>query len=165
MTTPLEPAAPTDVTGAPFSDEGTTAGPPATTVPDRMPAPVPHPAAAPGDGPVGQVRGTGTVILLGLVTLGVYGLVYYYCVHAEMKRHTGQGVGGGLGLVIALFIGVVTVFLVPSEVGGLYQRRGQTPPVSAVTGLWCLLPIVGPFIWLFRTNGALNDYWRSLGAR
>jgi len=55
-------------------------------------------------------------------------------------------------------------FLTSSETGKAYERRGQQPPVTAVTGCWILLPIVGGIIWFVKTNGALNDYWRSLGA-
>ena len=52
--------------------------------------------------------------------------------------------------------------------GQLYTRRGQQPPVTAVTALWFfpgIFILVGPFIWFVRTNNALNDYWRSLGAQ
>ena len=37
-----------------------------------------------------------------------------------------------------------------------------------LTGLWVfpgIFILVGPFIWFSKTNGALNDYWRSLGAQ
>jgi hypothetical protein len=27
------------------------------------------------------------------------------------------------------------------------------------------LSLVGPLVWLIKTNGALNAYWRSMGAR
>ena len=41
--------------------------------------------------------------------------------------------------------------------------------MSAVTGLWALLLgwffFVGLIVWFVKTNGALNDYWRSVGAR
>jgi hypothetical protein len=47
-----------------------------------------------GPGPVGQTRGTGIAILLAIVTLGIYTLVWWYKTHEEMKRHTGQGIGG-----------------------------------------------------------------------
>lgn len=124
-----------------------------------MPYGAPAPAAT-----LGQVRGTGMVILLSIVTFGIYALVYYFQTHAEMKRHTGDGVGGGLALVLALLVGFVSPFLLSHEVGELYRRRGQHPPVSAVTALWCLLPLIGTLVWLAQTNGALNEYWRSLGA-
>jgi hypothetical protein len=127
-----------------------------------------HVHAGPGAGPIGKVRSTGVCMFLCIVTLGVYSWVWYYQTHEEMKRHTGEGIGGALGLVIAFFAGIVSAFLSPAEVGRLYERRGQRAPVTAVTGLWAVLGIfilVGPIVWFVKTNGALNSYWRSLGAQ
>lgn len=121
-----------------------------------------------GTGPVGKVRSTGTCILLTIVTLGIYPLFWYYSVHDEMKRHSGQGLGGGLALVLAFFIGIVMPYVSSSEVGNLYRWKGMTAPVSGATGLWYFpgsLIIVGPIVWFIKTNGALNAYWRSLDAR
>jgi hypothetical protein len=72
--------------------------------------------ARPG-GPIGQVRSTGVQILLFFVTFGVWSLVYYYQTHEEMKRHSGEGVGGVLALVLSFFVGFVSPFLLSSEVG------------------------------------------------
>jgi len=119
-------------------------------------------------GPIGQVRSTGVQILLFVVTLGIWSLVYYYQTHEEMKRHSGQGIGGVLALVLGFFVGIVSPYLLSHEVGELYERRGQQKPVSALTGLWFfpgMFILVGPIIWFVQTNNALNDYWRSLGAR
>jgi hypothetical protein len=119
--------------------------------------------------PVGQIRSTGTCFLLMVVTLGIYGWVWYFKTHEEMKRHTGTGLGGGIALLLGIFVGIVMPFLTSNEVGHLYERRGQKPPVSALTGLWALLLgwcfFVGIIVWFVKTNGALNAYWRSLGAR
>ncbi|HEX3932644.1 MAG TPA: DUF4234 domain-containing protein [Nocardioides sp.] len=115
-------------------------------------------------GPVGKVRGTGLCILLFIVTLGIYGLFWYYNTHEEMKRSCGEGIGGVLALILGFFISIVMVFLTPHEVGRLYERRQQKPPVSALTGLWILLPLAGGIVWFVKTNGALNAYWKSLGA-
>ena len=130
-----------------------------------------YPAAAyqgyPG-ATVGQIRSTGLAAFLFIITLGIYGLVWHYQVHDEMRRHSGQGLGGGLGLLIYFFVGFVSPFLVSAEIGQLYQRHGLQRPVSGATGLWCLLGIfilIGPIIWFVKTNNALNAYWRSLGAR
>ena len=85
-----------------------------------------------------------------------------------MRRHSGNGLGGGIALLLAIFVGIVMPFLSSNEVGHLYSQRGQRAPVSAATGLWFLLLgwffFVGIFVWFVKTNGALNDYWRSLGA-
>ena len=122
-----------------------------------------------GHGPVGKVRDTGTCILLTVVTLGIYTWYWYFKTHEEMNAHTGQGIGGPIALILGIFIGIVMPFLTASEVGGLYERRGQARPVSALTGLWYLLLgwffLVGAIVWFVKVNGALNAYWRSLGAR
>ena len=130
-------------------------------------APVQGYVPPPAVGPVGKVRGTGVCILLAVVTLGIYTLVWYFQTHDEMKRHTGQGIGGVVALLLALFIGIASPFLSSSEVGGLYERRGQAKPVSGATALWYfpgIFILVGPLVWFVKTNGALNSYWRSLGA-
>ena len=117
---------------------------------------------------VGKIRSTGTCFLLMIVTLGIYGFFWYFKTHEEMKRHSGQGIGGGIALLLAIFVGIVMPFLNSHEVGHLYERNGQRPPVTALTGLWALLLgwffFVGVIVWFVKTNGALNAYWRSLGA-
>ncbi|WP_200942225.1 DUF4234 domain-containing protein [Angustibacter sp. Root456] len=113
---------------------------------------------------LGRVRGTAVAMLLYVITFGIYGLYWYFAVHDEMKRHKGSGLGGGLALVLGLFIGFVMPFLSSQEVGELYERRGYARPVSGVTGLWIFLPFVGGIVWFVKTNGALNSYWRSQGA-
>jgi hypothetical protein len=123
---------------------------------------------AQAQGPIGQVRPTGMIILLFFVTLGIWSLIYYYQTHEEMKRHSGEGVGGVIALVIAIIFGIINPFLLSHEVGQLYSRRGQQPPVTALTALWFfpgIFIIVGPFIWFIQTNRALNEYWQSLGAQ
>ena len=119
-------------------------------------------------GPIGTVRGTGVSILLTLITFGIYSLVWYYQVHNEMKRHTGEGLGGGLALLIAIIFGVAMPYITSSEVGSMYERRGVAKPVSGVTGLWAfpgVIILIGPLVWFVKTNGALNAYWRSLDQR
>lgn len=135
-----------------------------------MPAPTGYPLAtayAPAAGPVGKVRSTGACFALTVVTFGIYSLYWYYATHDEMKRHTGDGLGGGLALVLAIFIGLASPFLSASEVGKMYERRGMRAPVSGVTGLWMLLLswffLVGAIVWFVKVNGALNAYWRSQG--
>lgn len=152
---------------------------PAAQQPDAVPPPPPPTGAVPAPayagqpatmpmgtmGTVGTIRSTGTCILLTIVTLGIYTLVWYFKTHEEMKQHSGTGIGGALALILGLLVGIVMPFITSGEVGGLYERRGQARPVSATTGLWILLPLVGGIVWFVKTNGALNDYWRSVGAQ
>ena len=119
-------------------------------------------------GSVGEVRSTALQLLLILVTAGIWAYVYFFQTHDEMRRHSGQGIGGVPALLISLFVTVASPFLLSHEVGGLYAREGRPRRVSALTGLWFfpgIFLLVGPIIWFVLTNSALNDYWRSRGAR
>lgn len=160
---PVQPHDPTSV-GDPH---GGHAAPPAMPSYGMQPAPDYAPVMQ-GGGQLGKIRGTGVSILLMVVTLGIYALVWNYSVHNEMKRHKGTGLGGGLALLLTILVGIVMPYVTSSEVGVLYETRGQKKPVSGATGLWYfpgMLLIVGPIVWFVKTNGALNSYWRSQGAR
>jgi hypothetical protein len=119
-------------------------------------------------GPLGETRSIPLSILWAILTLGIYTFVWVYRTHEEIKRYSRNGIGGVLGLVIWLVIGIVTYFVVPSEVRFMYEDLDEggkgSSPVRGLTGLWCLVPILGPFIWFFKVQGALNRYWESKGA-
>jgi hypothetical protein len=112
-------------------------------------------------GPLGQPRGIGFAILMAIITLGIYTFYWVFKTQDEVKEHSGQGVGGVLGLVIYIVVNAVTWFLVPSEVGKMIKQDGRDAPFSGWTGLWILLPIVGAFVWFIKVQGALNEYWES----
>jgi len=112
-------------------------------------------------GPLGQQRGIGFAILIAIITFGIYSIYWVFKTQEEVKNHSNQGVGGVLGLVIYIVVGIVTWFLVPSEVGKMYKQDGREAPFSGWTGLWLLLPIVGAFVWFIKIQGALNRYWES----
>ncbi len=139
--------------------EDTPAAPPASSGAPEAPA-----SAGANTGPIGETRSIGLSILWFIITLGIYGIYWTYKTFEEMKRHTSQGIGGVLGVVIYLVIGVVNWFVIPSEVGQMYKRDGREPPVTGITGLWNLLPIVGTIIWFVKIQGSLNRYWESKGA-
>src|SRR5262249_31946662 len=109
-------------------------------------SPTPATTASAGwQGPIGKPRGAAFVILISIITLGIYHLYWSYKVFEEMKEHTGAGVGGVLALVIAIVVNPVIWFLAPSEIGKMYRGDGRTAPMTGWTGLWILLPIVGWF--------------------
>lgn len=112
---------------------------------------------------LGKVRNSWACIGLAIITLGFYGFYWTYSVYNEMKRHRGAGTGGGVA-VLLMFVPFATYFMTPSEVSNLYTSRGRVSPVSGATGLWCFLPFLGALVWFLQVNGALNDYWTSMGA-
>jgi hypothetical protein len=116
-------------------------------------------------GPVGNTRSIGLSILWAILTLGIYTFVWTYKTHEEIKRYSGNGVGGVIGFVIYFLLSPVTFFIVPSEVRYMYEDLdGQASPVHGLTGLWILLPLIGNIVWFVKVQGALNRYWQSKGA-
>src|SRR5918994_2879046 len=96
-----------------------------------------QPVVAPrATGTVWTPRSSLSVILLSIVTLGIYGLYWQYKTFQEMQDHTGNGIGGVLGLVLAIFVGVVNPFIMSAEVGNMYAAEGNEKPVRGVTGFW-----------------------------
>lgn len=129
-------------------------------------SPVPPMPASPmvSAGPPGKVRSPLVVILLSIVTLGIYFLFWNYAVFEELKMRTGQGVGGLIGLLLALCIGIVNWFLLPAEIGNMYRAEGLEPPVSGLTGFWNLIPLIGGIIWIVKVQNAMNRRWEASGA-
>jgi hypothetical protein len=115
-------------------------------------------------GPLGKIRSPWIVLLLSIVTLGIYSLYWQYSMFKEMKEYSGQGIGGVLGLVLAILLSIVNIFVMPSEIGNLYAAEGKPKPVQGITGFWILLPLIGGFVWLFKVQGHLNKFWGAHGA-
>jgi hypothetical protein len=121
-------------------------------------------AGGPPGGPLGKPRSLGLVILLTVVTFGIWTIVWSYQNGDELKQRTGQGLGGVAYLFITLLISPATMFLMAGEVEQLYRREGKEPPITTIWGLWFLLPLIGNLVWYFRIQTALNDYWMSKGS-
>ncbi len=125
------------------------------------------PPAAPGAGTgmVGQMRKPLTVVLLSIVTLGIYSLFWYYRNFEDMKQYSREGVGGVLGLLLGIFCGFIVIFLMPAEVGNLYGREGKEKPITGWAGLWELIPLIGGIIWVYKVQNAINNFWSSHGGQ
>ena len=116
-------------------------------------------------GPIGNTRSVGLSILWFILTLSIYGFIWTYKTQEEIKRYSGNGVGGVIGLVIYILISPVTFFIIPSEIRYMYEDLdGQKSPVRGWTGLWFILPLIGHIVWFVKVQGALNRYWQSKGA-
>lgn len=118
-------------------------------------------------GPLGHPRGIGFGILLYIVTFGLYSLYWMYQTMEEIGKHVGEGLGGVLSLVIWVVLSPVMAFVTPSEIGKMYEKDGQVPPVNGWTGLW-LFPfgvlIIPAIVWFVKVQTALNQYWEGKGA-
>jgi uncharacterized BrkB/YihY/UPF0761 family membrane protein len=115
-------------------------------------------------GPLGQPRGIGFGVLIFIITFGIYGIYWAYKTHEELKQHTGDGLGGVLGLVVWIVVSAVSAFVIPSEIGKMYKRDGREPPVTGMTGLWLfpgLFLIIPGIVWFVKVQGSLNRYWES----
>ena len=113
----------------------------------------------------GAFYSTGLVIVLTILTLGIWGIFWTYRTNEDLKNYNRDGLGGVLGVVIFLLIGVVLMFTIPSEIKNTYERDGRQSPVTPLWGLWFLLPLIGNIIWYVKVQGALNEFWASKGAR
>ncbi len=104
-------------------------------------------------------------ILLAVITCGMWCAAWTFRTHDDLQKHNGEGIGGAIALLLALFVGVVIWFTVPMEIEKSYARNGWPSPVKATDGLWMLVPFAGPFIWYPKMQAALNSYWLSQGSR
>jgi len=123
--------------------------------------PPPPPPLEPMRGPIGQQRNIGKQVLLSVVTLGLYGIYWAYQSHEDISQYMRSGVTGVVGALIAVFAGVVTLFLLPIEIKKMYEADGQMSPVGPATAFWALLFAVP---WYVKCQSALNQYWASKGA-
>ncbi|NNE12279.1 MAG: DUF4234 domain-containing protein [Ilumatobacter sp.] len=149
--------------------------PPPPPPPDRSPASAPTgapPVAAYGamgasgsapSRPLGKRRSKGLVVLLTIVTCGVWAIVWAYQNGDELEKWSGRGLGGVVHLVVTILLPPVTMFLLAGEVEQRYRDIGREPPISTLWGLWFLLPLIGNLIWYVRIQDAINDYWTMYG--
>jgi uncharacterized protein DUF4234 len=110
--------------------------------------------------PTGHARAVSFVLVMSVITLGIYTLFWMYKSFAEIRRYRQQGVGGLVGLLLALVI--VSIFLLPAYVGRMYKEDGwDDRPISGWAGWWHLLPYVGVLIWMAKIQGNLNRFWEQ----
>jgi len=102
-----------------------------------------------------------------IVTLHFYSWYWAFKTQDEMQNHSGEGLGGVLGLVVWILIAPVTAFVIPAEIGKMYAKDGQQPPISGWTGLWFFpfgIFIIPAIVWFVKVQGALNRYWDAKSA-
>lgn len=113
---------------------------------------------------IGVIRNPLTVVLLSIVTLGIYGLWWTYVMFRDTRAFGRHGFGGLAGLLLAIFLPFLPPFLIPWQVGTCRSESGLDRRTHAVQGLWWLLPIVGWIVWVYAVQRAANELWASQGA-
>ena len=113
----------------------------------------------------GPFYSVGLVILLSIVTIGIWTFLWTYRTSEDLKKYNGDGLGGVLGVVLQFVFSPILMFTIPNEIKNMYERDGRPSPVSAIWGLWVLLPLIGNIIWYVKVQHALNEFWVSKGAR
>ena len=113
---------------------------------------------------IGKPRSIGLTILLSIVTFGIWTFLWTFWNGEELKRYRVDGLGGGIYLLFHFLIYPVVWFMLADEVAKLYEEEGLEAPITAVWGLWFLLPIIGNFIWYIRMQRSLNEFWIAKGA-
>ena len=121
----------------------------------------PYGAPAPG-----TVRSPVLVIVLSLLTFGIYAFIWQWMVLDEMRPWRGnQGWSGPMLLLVFVpIVGLVVIaawFLIPSYVGDMHRRHGSMSSVSGAYGLLLFIPIVGAILYLALVQTALNDFWNA----
>jgi uncharacterized membrane protein SpoIIM required for sporulation len=71
-----------------------------------------------------------------------------------------------LAILIWILLGFISAFVIPSEVGKMYEREGHQSPVTGWSGLW-LVPfgvfLIPAIVWFVKVQGALNRHWELHG--
>jgi len=118
---------------------------------------------------LGKVRFVFTPILLGLITFGIYTLVWLYKIHNEMFNYTGDksiNPGKAIGLlfipVFNIFWGIYLMFYVPGliknmELDDNIAISEQTN--AGLIGVIGVIPLVN-ILWPPLVQNALNRHWR-----
>lgn len=122
---------------------------------------------------IGTERQWPIVVLLTLVTFGIYGLVYTYKVFEEAKRY-GLAVnpiipvtsgGAAIGFLFIPFFnlvwGVMLWFKVPGLVTKLNQIQGRPSSNWGFLGFLHLVPVLGQLIILIIIQPQFNAIWRE----
>jgi hypothetical protein len=141
---------------------------PAAMPMEAAPAAMPMEAApmAAAGGGHGKVRSPIRTILLSVVSLGFYQMIWHWKVAGENERHAGVGPGGLMHFVQLLIPlwNIVRIVKFHREIGAVQEASGIAKTVSGRTFLWCIIPLAGPFIYIFKVQGGINDAWQARGA-
>jgi glucan phosphoethanolaminetransferase (alkaline phosphatase superfamily) len=114
-----------------------------------------------------KVRSPVVVVLLTIVTFGIYSFYWVYQIGREMKEYNDSGLGPAVNLLLAVLsifagvTGIVLLFTIPNDVRATYEKAGRSTNISALAAFWNLIPLVGSIIWIVKIQHRLNTLWES----
>ncbi|MEO8178805.1 MAG: DUF4234 domain-containing protein [Deltaproteobacteria bacterium] len=122
---------------------------------------------------LGSERNPVVVVLLTLLTAGIYGLIHVYSLFEEARRYAQfknpailvTSGGAAVGFLFVPIFNVIWVimlmFKIPGLVGKVREASGRGPSSTAMLGLLGLIPIIGGLTVLFITQLRLNAFWQD----
>jgi len=120
----------------------------------------------------GRIRSPLAPFGLGLITLGIYNLVWLYKIQEEMRTHAlkaeitsgGKAVGLLFVPIFNIFWGIYLWFRVPSCVNIMKSScNTESDRMNAAIGLVMIIPFIGYIIWSAMIQSSLNSHWKSHG--
>lgn len=113
---------------------------------------------------IGKTRSTVAVILLTLVTCGIYGLYWYYVIMEDLNKTMNRDyISSGLMLLLAIICFPVAWYILYKVDQGLVEVCApEGVPYRENFILWLLLALVfgvGVFVAMVQITGAYNNLW------
>lgn len=118
---------------------------------------------------IGKIRFVLTPTLLGIITLGIYNLVWLYKIHNEMLNHTkdksispGKVIGFLFIPIFNFFWFIYLLFYVPGLIKNMDMDDGipaKKQTNAGLIGIIGLIPFVN-LLWAPLIQNALNRHWK-----
>jgi outer membrane protein assembly factor BamD (BamD/ComL family) len=109
---------------------------------------------------IGKTRNAGAVIILIIITFGVYYVIWYYNINKEIKVHDpDQKFSPGWATVALFFpiVNIVSLYNTADRIRKMQKADGSHDLISPGSALvWLLLFLIGYFLVV---QGAINNHW------
>ena len=112
--------------------------------------------------PIGKRRNAGAVIVLMLITFGIYLLIWYYKINSEIKEHDPSQEFSPALAMLALFVPIanlVSYYNTANRIKMMQKADTSNDLISPGAALlWALLFFIGYPIYI---QSALNNHWHE----
>ncbi|MCL2755353.1 MAG: DUF4234 domain-containing protein [Oscillospiraceae bacterium] len=110
---------------------------------------------------VGKTESPVTLIILSIVTCGIYFIIWSFRVTKEINDAAGRELVPGWAPIAGIFIVFVEMFFMDKAMQEFMPMKGKSWDSKFV--LWLLLSFVGvgAIMYLYQMQTALNEAWAS----